>query len=171
MLNTNGRPGKAKWLLNHFPEYLTVNGKPHVLQVGTGRIRGQKSTAENAPWAFAPNEMGRLNIYGYIAERYPDKPDWWPWVKKTYVTQAQYDMFIESLNFHRNGGKTFGGLPGLDPVELIGGVREVGDDDYRCRRGIYAPVNVIDGEPATFNFDNGDVWTGDKPAPHIPTWN
>jgi hypothetical protein len=136
--------------------------------VGTGRIRGQKSTAENAPWAFANSA---LNIYGYIAERFPDKPDWWPWVKKTYVTQAQYEKFINSLNFYRNGGKTASGKnDGLDPVELFAGVREVGDDDYRCPRGVYTPVNVIDGEPATFNFDNGDVWHGDKPAPHIPTW-
>ena len=169
MLNTNGRPGKAKWLLTHFPEYLNANGKPHLLQVGTGRIRGQKSTAENAPWKFV---KGELNIHGYTAEPYPDKPSWWPWFKKTYVTQAEYETFINSLNYYRNGGKTASGQnKGLDPLELVGGVREVGENDYRCPRGVYTPVNVVDAEPATFNFDSGDTWHGDKPAPRVPTWN
>ena len=171
MADTKGRPGKPIWLLNHFTEYVDTKGKPHKLQVGLGRIRGSKQTPENAPWKFAPNEFGKLNIYGFIAEKDPDKPDWWPWVKKTYVSTEVYAAFIKSLNFHRNGGKTASGKnPGLDPVELIGGVREAGEDDYRCKRGVYTPASIIDAEPATFNYDNGAVWTGDKPAPHNPTW-
>ena len=66
MADTKGRPGKPIWLLNHFTEYVDTKGKPHKLQVGLGRIRGSKQTPENAPWKFAPNEFGKLNIYGFI---------------------------------------------------------------------------------------------------------
>jgi hypothetical protein len=167
MPDTKGRPGSLNWIKTWFPEYI-VNGKPIVLKAGWGR----KRTAQTSPWAWAPNEFNRVNIYGYIATPVPG--GWYNQILKTPVDDEAYAEFMRRLNYYSNGHLTFGGLPGLDPVELIGGYRgkrQRGQPRiYHCPNGIYTPVSTRYGIPARFVSRGGNEWLGDPPGVYIPTW-
>ena len=168
------RVKSKQWYLRHFPQYIDEKNRPYKLKTGSGRISGTMSDHILNPYDFAPGGFGELNIYGYIPQRYTDKPDWWPWVKKLYVPQEIYFDFLASLNWFANGGKTMNGKdPGLNPRELIGGKREVGQDEFICPRGIYFPRSLRYGKPARFQWTKGpkrgEEWIGDAVIEYIPT--
>ena len=181
MVDTKGRIKSKAWYKAWFPEpgYLGNNGKPHVMKTGTGRITGTKRVPENAPWDFAANHAGEgdkwgpLTIYGYRLRLKTGGPSWWRRYEKKDATADEYAALMKSLNYYQNGNKTASGnRPGLDPIELIGGVRSWDKEDYDCRRGTYTARSIVDQEAATFVFDNADIkpWTGDLPPAHNPTW-
>ena len=114
MADTKGKPGSLNWIKTWFSEYI-VDGVEQRLQAGWGT----KHTAETSPWMWAPNQYNQVCIGGYIATPVPDS--WYSRVIKTPVSDDVYAKFINSLNYYANGHLTYGGLPGLDPVELIGG--------------------------------------------------
>ena len=168
MPDTKGKPGSLNWIKTWFPEYV-VNGKELKLKAGWG----SKHTRETSPWMYAPNEYNRVNIYGYIATPVPG--GWYNQIVKTPVDDEAYTEFMRSLNYYANGHLTFGGLPGLDPVELIGGYRGIKSRGqpriYHCPNGIYTPESRRYGLPASFAWRNTDkVWQGDIPGAYIPTW-
>ena len=166
MADTKGKPGSLNWIKTWFPEYI-INGKELKLKAGWG----SKHTRETSPWMFAPNEYNRVNIYGYVAT----PTAWYNRINKTPVSDETYALFIRGLNYYASGHTTFGGLPGLDPVELISGYRGLRARGqpriYHCPRGIYTPESRRYGAPARFVWrDNGKEWTGDIPGAYIPTW-
>jgi hypothetical protein len=164
MPDTKGRPGSKDWIEYWFPEYIH-EGKPIRLKTGVGRITGHEQTEETSPWKYAQNEYKKINIYGIITTPVPGK--WYNDYLREPVTTKEYEAFITSLNFYRNGGLTMSGkVPGLDPVELIGGFRGVSSPRrrrrpviYHCLNGTYQPLTY--GYPAVFHFNSGEVWTGD----------
>ena len=173
-MNTYSRWNRKKWLLEWFTKYL-VDGKPIKLQAEQGRFSRKVMTAQTHPWAFAQNEMGKINIYGHVAIADPDAPTWANKFTKVPADPEAYRKFITSLNFYRNGNLTPGGKPGLNPMLLSGGHKvRIDHDFYTCPRGkywrkipakynfIYSEYKIVtDAIPARFEFNNGDVWTGD----------
>jgi len=163
MADTRGRPGSKAWIRAWFSEYIR-EGKRIRLRTGWGRFSGHEDVRECTPWRFAQNELGKINIYGFIIT--PVLGKWYNSTIATPVTDDEYEAFINSLNYYKNGGLTMYGGPGLDPALLYGGFRGVGRQkpyQYHCPTGIYIAETF--GKPATFQHmtgpDAGKVWIGD----------
>jgi hypothetical protein len=169
MVNTGGRPGSRRWLNKHFDDYQTETGYI-VLKKGTGRISGRRYTRETSPWKFWPGGFGEPSIYGYTVQ--PKLGGWYNQFIKTPMTQDEYDKFLKSLNWFKNGGRTMFGGVGLDPRVLIGGYREWDkSDSFICPQGTYTPANVITGKPASFVWRTENrEWHGDHGMIKIPVW-
>jgi len=151
---------KDKWVEKHFPEYLH-DGRRIFLTNGKGRITSKERSRETAPWEWAPNvaDGKTINMRGYIVSRETIPVP--PYYKLSYtkVSDDRFQSYCDSLNFFRNGGKAMDGNEGLDPRELIGGVRGWWDDEYACNNGMYTT-----GLWAEFNFFDGRHWEHDTPS-------
>jgi hypothetical protein len=125
-LDTGGRVGTRRWLRTHFDEYADIR-----LKRGTGRFSGTKRTRESSPWKFWPGGFDEPTIYGYYEQPVPG--GWYNQSIKTPMTQDEYDKFMISLNWFKNGHRTMFGGVGLDPRVLIGGYRDWGRNREHTR--------------------------------------
>lgn len=142
------------WVEKHFPEYLN-DGRRIFLTRGKGRITQRTRTRETAPWEWARNvaDGETINMQGYIVTRQPSqKPPYYEDHHRKVSVKA-FQRYCDTLNFFRNGGKAMSGVDGLDPRELIGGIRGWRDTEFQCKNGFYTP-----GTWAKFEFFNGDEW-------------
>ena len=145
---------KDKWVQKHFPEYIH-DGKRIFITRGRGRITSKVRTRETSPWEFAPNvaDGKTINMQGWIVQRVQiEKPPYYK-LDGYKVSDEDFQVYCDSLNFYKNGGKAMDGEVGLDPQELIGAVRGWREKRFTCNRGYYTP-----GLWAEFEFFNGDLW-------------
>ena len=157
---------KDKWVEKHFPEYIH-DGKRLTLTAGRGWITAKVRTRETSPWEFAPNvaDGKTINMQGWVVKRVPISKPPYSKLEGFKVSDDAFQLYCDRLNWFRNGGKAMDGEPGLDPRELIGGVRGWREKHFTCENGNYWPWQW-----ARFEFWNGDVWehkaTKEKPKGH-----
>ena len=145
----------------YFPEYL-IDGEPiFLLDKWGSRFSSKYYTRETSPWRFAPNvaDGKTINMQGYIVHfEWISKPPYYAWVKEQ-VSFDEFKAYCDTLNFFRNGGKAMNGMPGLDPLELVGGHRGF-KGPYICPNGEYYA-----GRRPWFKFYNGERW-GHRDVPN-----